>query len=65
MNLGKVSAIDTNCKCLEKSKKVAEKHVTLKWYKQQHNSGKNEVIPMLTSGCNEHRRQKLALLKLG
>lgn len=64
MNLGKVSAIDTNCKCLGKSKKVADKHVTLKWYKQQHNSGNNEVIPVLTSGCNKQRRQNLALLKL-
>jgi hypothetical protein len=32
MNLWKVSAIDTNCKCLEKSKKFAEKYVTLKRY---------------------------------
>jgi len=50
MNLWKVSVVNTNCKCLEKSKNVAEKYATLTWYKQQHNSGKNEVISMLTSG---------------
>ena len=61
MNLWKVPAIDTNCKCLETSNKVAEKYVTLKWYKQQDKSRKNEVISVLTSGCHEQRKQNLAL----
>jgi hypothetical protein len=65
MNLWKVSAIDTKCKCVEKGKNVPEKCVTLEWCKQQHNIGKNEVSSVLTSGCNKQRKQNLALFRWG